>query len=60
MKSLREKLGDFPLAIYYLIPGDNWNDFATKPTIPETDKLTDVFHVLIPNPKKELHIPTLM
>ena len=53
MKHLREKIGNIPLEIYCLTPGDNWKKFVTNPTIPETDTLTKVWHVLIPNPKKE-------
>jgi hypothetical protein len=54
LTELRAKLGDKPLALYYLIPAENYYGFVTSPTNPEIDKLTEVFHVLIPNPKKEI------
>ena len=57
MLKLRAKLGNDPLALYYLIPGENFNKFVTKPTNPKTDKLTKAFHVLIPNPNKEISNP---
>ena len=56
MRELRKKLGDLSLALYYLIPGENFRLFVTKPTNPKTDELTQVWHILIPNPNKESYL----
>ena len=57
MRELRAKLGDKPLALHYLIPGENYDAFVTAPTNPKIDELTEVFHVLIRNPNKETRNP---
>ena len=53
IRELRSTLGKTPLALYYVIPAENFIAFVTDPTNPETDELTEVWHMLIPNPKKE-------
>jgi hypothetical protein len=54
IRELRNTLGESRLALYYyVIPAENFNAFVTEPTNPEIDKLTEVWHMLIPHPKKE-------
>ena len=55
IRALRKSLGNIPLTLYYMIPGENFQQFVTNPIISETDELTQVGLILIPNPKNESH-----
>ena len=52
-RDLRAQLGNVTLSIYYLTPAENFNKFVTAPANPETDELTTIWHILIPNPNEE-------
>jgi len=54
---LRRTLGTSHLAVYYVIPADNHNNFVTAPANPtnKSDTLTKFWHILIPNPSEESH-----
>ena len=57
IKTLRKTLGTSRLALYLVIPADHHNNFVTIPANPRLkgDKLTSIWHILIPNPREESH-----
>ena len=56
IRELRKTLGKSPLTLYYLVPAENFHGFVTDPVKPETDALTSIQHILVPNPKGEISI----
>ena len=52
----RKTLVKSPLTLYYLVPVENFHGFVTDPVKPETDALTSIQHILVPNPKDEISI----
>jgi hypothetical protein len=53
IQNLRNRIGNSRLVLYYLIPGNRFYGFVTKPVKPLVDDLTSVWHILIPNPIQE-------
>ena len=53
--TLKDKVGNRELFMYYLVPGESFQTFVTNPVKPMVNKSCSIWHVLIPNPNEEEH-----